>query len=259
MFAKNLFQLRRQMDLSQEFMAQSLNINRITYAKLESGKKSPTLAELEKIAQTLEVSIEELINAKAVIPERPVAEIDLPKQEAVIQPRPEIKLDAAKLESVLLYVLGKVSSRPNIGETVLYKLLYFIDFDYYEKCGQSITGMKYVNNHYGPTPDMAVFGGLIKTLEKQRKITKTKTIFHGKPQKKYLSNIEPNLRIVSGQEIEHINEVLGKLEHKTAKAITDYAHQDTPWLITEPGEIIDYQLSKYRTPITSVIPEEDEL
>lgn len=44
---------------------------------------------------------------------------------------PQKKLD--KFKEVLLYVLGKVGSKPNVGETVLCKLLYFIDFDYYEK------------------------------------------------------------------------------------------------------------------------------
>jgi len=38
-----------------------------------------------------------------------------------------------KFKEVLLYILGKVGSKPNIGQTVLYKLLYFIDFNYYEK------------------------------------------------------------------------------------------------------------------------------
>ena len=57
-----------------------------------------------------------------------------------------------KFKEVLLYILSKVGSKPNVGETVLYKLLYFIDFDYYEKFEEQFIGATYIKNHYGPTP-----------------------------------------------------------------------------------------------------------
>ena len=37
-----------------------------------------------------------------------------------------------KFKQVFLYILKKVGAKPNVGQTVLYKLLYFIDFDYYD-------------------------------------------------------------------------------------------------------------------------------
>ena len=52
---------------------------------------------------------------------------------------------------VLLYVLNKVGGKPNVGETVLHKLLYFIDFDYYEKYEENLVGATYIKNHHGPT------------------------------------------------------------------------------------------------------------
>ena len=48
--------------------------------------------------------------------------------------------------------LGKVGAKPNVGETVLYKLLYFIDFNYYEKYEEQLIGATYIKNHHGPTP-----------------------------------------------------------------------------------------------------------
>ena len=51
-----------------------------------------------------------------------------------------------------MYVLSKVGSKPNVGESVLYKLLYFIDFNYYEKYEEQLIGATYIKNHYGPTP-----------------------------------------------------------------------------------------------------------
>jgi hypothetical protein len=57
-----------------------------------------------------------------------------------------------KFEQVLLYILCKVGSKPNIGETVIYKLLYFIDFNFYEKYEEQLIGATYIKNQYGPTP-----------------------------------------------------------------------------------------------------------
>jgi hypothetical protein len=49
-----------------------------------------------------------------------------------------------KFKELLLYILYEVGMKPNIGKTVLYKLLYFCDFNFYELYGKSITGMQYI-------------------------------------------------------------------------------------------------------------------
>ena len=69
----------------------------------------------------------------------------------------EIRIDVPqknlkKFKEVLLYILEKVGSKSNVGMTVLYKLLYFIDFDYYEKFEEQLIGATYIKNHFGPTP-----------------------------------------------------------------------------------------------------------
>ena len=40
------------------------------------------------------------------------------------------------MKNLILYILGKCGQRPNIGKTVLNKLLYFSDFNFYEKDGE---------------------------------------------------------------------------------------------------------------------------
>ncbi len=50
------------------------------------------------------------------------------------------KKTCGKFKEVLLYILGKVGSLPNVGETVIYKLLYFIDFDYFEMYEEQLIG-----------------------------------------------------------------------------------------------------------------------
>ena len=54
---------------------------------------------------------------------------EIPKKEDGIRISvPQKKLD--KFKEVLLYILERVGSKSNVGMGVIYKLLYFIDFDY---------------------------------------------------------------------------------------------------------------------------------
>ena len=153
-----------------------------------------------------------------------------------------------KFKQVFLYVLKKVGSKPNVGQTVLHKLMYFIDFDYFEKHGKSITGIIYKKNHHGPTFDPS----LIKSLEDDLLIISIDGNYKGCKQKKYLPTIEPDLSVLSGEEINHIDEVLNKHSNKTAKQIEDYSHGDVPWKVTEKNQPIEYESVFYRDEIYSV-------
>jgi len=60
--AKNLRTLREQKGLSQDRLAKLANVANNTIIKIEQGEnRNPTLETLKKIANALEVSIEELI------------------------------------------------------------------------------------------------------------------------------------------------------------------------------------------------------
>ncbi len=145
-----------------------------------------------------------------------------------------------KFIQVLLYVLNKVGGKPNVGLTVLNKLMYFIDFDYFEKYGKSITGITYKKNHHGPTFDFP-----IEKLE-NKSILKLDEKFKRLPQKKYIALIEPDLSNLSAQEIKHIDNVLNKHSDKTARQIENYSHGDIPWIVTEKGKNIEYEAVFYR-------------
>ena len=50
-------------------------------------------------------------------------------------------VDVDKTKEVVLYILDKVGT---VEESVLFNLLYFIDFDFYEKYEEHLMGMSYV-------------------------------------------------------------------------------------------------------------------
>lgn len=55
----------------------------------------------------------------------------------------------------MLYILERFAGKPNVGETVLYKLLYFSDLNYYELYGEHLTEAQYRKLPYGSVPQKA--------------------------------------------------------------------------------------------------------
>ncbi len=251
--------LRDNANLSQQDVADSLTIARATYAGLEIGRREPNLAEIRALAELYQISPTDLING--ILPDKQdQAElVNFAQDSEGAMPRDDIVENPDKLREVLLYILEKVGAKPNVGETVIYKLLYFIDFDFYEKFGKSITGTTYVRNHFGPTPIAQTFSGVVDAMKSANELEVITTPYFNHTQKKYLPTVRPTLEHLSGQEIKHIDEELARLADKSATELSELSHVDTPWLATKDKEQISYQLAMYRTPLTSVKEFEDEL
>jgi len=155
-----------------------------------------------------------------------------------------------KFKEVFLYILNRVGSKPNIGETVIYKLLYFIDFNFYEKYEEQLIGAAYIKDKYGPRP--LEFKEIIDKMIQNQEIEKIESNYFTYPQTKYLALRKADLSKLKGIEIEVIDSVLDKLSDMNATQISEYSHNDVPWLTTQEGEIIEYESVFYRTPVYSV-------
>lgn len=251
-------ELRLKNNFTQEYVAEQLGVSRPTYLLIEQGKRELTITEAKKLASLYGLSLEQLLEGKSSGPK-----VVLEKSEPYNRtPEKEIRIvmeraNVKKFKEVLLYVLNKIGARPNIGETALYKILYFIDFDYYEKYEEQLTGARYIRNHFGPTP--LEFKNIIEEMEKEGEIESIKSKYFQYPQKKYLPLREADLSVLSAREIKHIDEVLARLADKNARELTEYAHSDTPWLVHKDGEIISYETVFYRDLEHSVRNYEDEL
>lgn len=257
-FGEQITKLRNDAGLSQQDVADKLDMARATYASIEVSRRQPNLTEIRNIAEYYQISPSDLINGVDLHDNEPVTPYLFDKKPD-IEPR-EInpKVNPEKLREVLLYILEKVGAKPNIGETVLYKLLYFIDFDYYEKYGRSITGLTYIRNHFGPTPAKS-FADVISGMEKQDEIEIVETKFFTNKQKKYLPTVKSELQKLSAKELTHINEELVRLSDKTASELTELSHYDTPWVVAKQGKKIEYRDVFYRTIRTAVTEPEGEL
>ena len=149
---------RTELGLSQAYLAKKLGISRPTYILVEKGSRELTLKELKRLESILNLPKITVMITKAKKP--------LIKNDTIRISIPQEKVD--KFKEVLLYVLEKVGAKRNVGKTVIYKLLYFIDFDFYEKFEEQLIGAAYVKNHHGPTP--AMFDQVIQDMEKKKEI-----------------------------------------------------------------------------------------
>jgi DNA-binding XRE family transcriptional regulator/uncharacterized phage-associated protein len=248
---QNLIKLRQEAGYTQSQLAKTIGVSRPTYIQIEQGKRDLTITEAKKIADLYHTTVDNLSNFqdhKVIVTKEDEIKIkESPKGEMRISvPQKNIE----KFKEVLLYLLEKIGAKHNVGETVIYKLLYFIDFDYYEKYEEQFIGATYIKNHYGPTP--IEFKKVVEQMQKNGELELVKSRFFNYPQRKYLPLKKTSLKHLSGREIEHINNIISKYADKTAKELSAYSHQDVPWITAEIGKPIDYESALYRTKETSV-------
>ena len=245
---------RKEAEMSQEQLAEMLGVSRPTVSQIENGDRALSAEELGRLAGIFNTSADILLGLK-----KEAEVVILPakgkkKHQAGIRINvPQKNLE--KFKEVFLYILGKVGSKPNVGETVIYKLLYFIDFDFYEKYEEQLIGATYQKNIYGPTP--VEFKKFFARM--QRDVEKVKSKSFEYKQTKYLPKRDPDLSKLTASEVEVIDNVLNRLSHMTAGQISEYSHGDVPWLATSDGEMIEYETVFYRNPPYSVREYKDEL
>jgi transcriptional regulator with XRE-family HTH domain len=70
-FNNKLYELRKQKGLSQEELANRLNVSRQTISKWEVGESTPDMEKLAAISELFDISLDELVLDKAVKKEEP--------------------------------------------------------------------------------------------------------------------------------------------------------------------------------------------
>ncbi len=232
-----LYTKRKEQGLSQSAVAVSLDVSRPTYTAIETGEKGATEAQIRLLAHILDL-------AEAEVTRELARDLTLSKQapEVVLRSIPEE--NTVKFKQTLLYILNNVGGKPNIGQTVLYKLLYFIDFDYYEQYEKPLIGATYIRNTFGPTP--VSFAKLVKQMEQAGQLVTVKSKHFNFDQTKYLATTEADVSALSKQELAHIDAELERLAGKSARELSALSHLDTPWRVAKEKEILNYEHVFYR-------------
>ncbi|HTG01858.1 MAG TPA: type II toxin-antitoxin system antitoxin SocA domain-containing protein [Nitrospirota bacterium] len=242
-------ELRETAGMSQDALAKELGLPRPAISQIESGARKVAADELMALSKLFHVLVDDLLTPGKE------PEVHLPEVKAEKAAGPQMRISVPqknlqKFKEVLLYILNKVGAKENIGETVIYKLLYFIDFDFYEKYEGQLVGATYIKNKYGPTP--VEFVKIVEKMIKDGEIEKVRSEYFKLQQTKYLPRRKAELTKLSAAEIEVIDDVLNRLSDMNASQISAYSHSDIPWMSTKDGETIEYESVFYRTPPYSV-------
>ena len=246
-----LKKIRVEQDISQEFLAGKIGISRPTYAQIESGARDMSVKEAQKLAQFFGLSLKNFLAGEKTI----TPKVELKKSKKLKTQKIESRISVPqekveKFKEVLLYILERIGARPNIGEAVVCKLMYFIDLDYYEKFEEQLIGAKYIKNHFGPTP--VAFPEIIAQMEEEGDLTRVIKKYFQHDQKKYLPRRSANLSNFSAQEKELIDWEIERFKGFNATKMRDYSHRDVPWIGTNDLQQINYEAVFSRTDEFSV-------
>lgn len=227
-------EMRENKGLSQEGLAKKTGLSRAAVSQVEIGNRYLDVLELAKIADVFGISVDALVRIEEA------TDAIESKKNINIDVKQNFQFSKDKLENLILYILEKCGGKPNVGETVIYKLLYFMDFDNFELYGQPITGMNYVKLQYGPVPTAREYKPVIDAMIENNKLKIITQNYHGMTQKRYIALIEANKDFFSQLEINNIDNVISFLSNKSAVEIENYVHGDAPWKLTEFKTKIPY-------------------
>lgn len=158
--------------------------------------------------------------------------------------------DKEKMKQVVHYIVNQCGQLENFGKTVLYKLLYFADFNYYELTEKKMTGESYRRLPHGPAP--CHFDLIEKELKAEDKIGTSKARLGKYDQNRYSGRRDFSVDKLNTKELITIEKVIKWYAGMNATQISALSHTDMPYKATKDNELIDYELVFYRDPALSV-------
>lgn len=226
MFKKDLTEivkdLRKNANVFQEDLANYIWISRLTYINIENWKREFKEEEIKRIADLFEKPMSFFMEEKS--------EINKNDKDY-------------KLKQLILYIINKTKDIPTFWKSVLSKILYFCDFNYYEWYNKTITDTKYRKFPYGPVPE-----NITETLEEMVRdwyINITENVYHKNVLQKIspikevdmslLDDLDSKLRYNEDlpSAIEIIDNVLNKFAYHKASEINKWVCFDKPYILTE--------------------------
>lgn len=156
------------------------------------------------------------------------------------------RFDKNKYFNAYLYFLNQQVKYPT--KSKLLKLLYYLDFDHFEKYEKPVTGDKYIRKTYGPVP---VCGEeILKEMEQKKLISYRRVTYKEKgyewTEKDYVAEESYDPNVFSPTEMEMLSKAAERWEEHTATQLQAASHGEAPNLAVNIGDEIPYHLTFYR-------------
>ena len=209
--------LRIEKGVSQQEVADLLEITRQIFSKLENWKIDPTLWQAVKISEFFGVDVVEFLPWDT-------------------QTRATKEIDWEKYRQIIKNFIKYWSNNWKITKTKLAKLCYLLDFARYYNNLESITWLEYRRIQQWPVPD--AYFRTIEELQEEESITINQRW------KAYLiENVEePKHDRLSEDEMNLLEKIAKKWKDDDTQKIVDFTHQQLPRMICKDKEIIPYDL-----------------
>ena len=143
------------------------------------------------------------------------------------------KLDLDKLFNAILFFC-----KDGTFKTRLNKFLFYADFKNYKDSSASITGLRYVHLPLGPVPDNYEY--YFATLVHENAITIIEECFGEYCGEKLISSRKPELTVFTDSELKILLFVKEHFQNMSAKAISDFSHQEKAYVATSERQLISY-------------------
>ena len=154
-----------------------------------------------------------------------------------------------KYIKIILYIITRCTHKENLGKTVISVLLYFIDFNYYELHGESLTNEIYLKSRIVIVP--MYFNEIMNQLIMSHNLYYRQEVYYYYLIKRYSIRQIP-LFSFTKEEQEIIDHVIYELSDFSATDLLIYQRGDMPYRLVNIDEELDYNHVFYRDDIYSV-------
>ena len=219
-YFKLIKEIRTEKNLKQEEIAEKIGISRSSYISFEQGKTELNFSQMVKLSDIFGISLEEVESG--------------------------VKSNNEKYKEMILAYIRKGSSKDGkILKTKLAKMLYLADFAWFYDYLKSMSGMQYRRIKYGPVPDM--YFRAIDELEATGEISidrKNEMLLISENE----SSQKRTFKEISKKEMDLISKIAKKWKDKRTSEIVHFTHNQLPFKICSPDEIIPYELITQENP-----------
>ena len=151
----------------------------------------------------------------------------------------ESQFNNKKFQELVLYIAGCSENDARFGSTKLNKLLYYVDFGSYRLLGSPVTGATYRHLPAGPVP-VEIVNAKRTLVDAQRARIEYRDYFNS-VQERLIPEEDADVSVFTGDELVIIDSVVEAFWNYNARQISEYAHLEWGWRVTDDYEVIPYQ------------------
>jgi uncharacterized phage-associated protein len=154
-------------------------------------------------------------------------------------------LNEEKYRNAILY-FAKHIGPATLGKVKLMKLLYYLDFDHFEKYGVLVMGDTYIALPMGPKPQTAE--RILAQMEHDG-LLEIRLVDLGleHPKTEYVPLASYDIHVFTPDEAEILMSVAEKWQQHSQQEMIHATHGDPPWIFTEQKAVIDPRLVHLRS------------